>query len=499
MGDVEVIPPSILLPASSPVTQTGNASAQLCSNIGSVLNVRSIGSAAAQPQTVTFEEQVTPEISDSIKPKKKKKNSKKPKSKRGLGKPTGFEEYYGDAPMTPAEHEAEQVLYDPSRPIRHRIEDALQRYQGKRRLENNRRAIFLKYLAYGGVDVSPRMFVGSDQKDLQELDSEQVLQAKTQSTIENDTAELTIDFDAVVRGYLTSYFPSYFNPETEDMVKLGTVTIRNFLSYLLYHDVCPEHKDNIDQARKSCDIATTELWKNQQFMAKGPGQFNKACSTLFGGYLYDFNLEGDLEGPWADGPPMTRSMAYRVVKLALVGAASDEVARKFRDIDLQGDVRAKRVEDIDGFEIMTVGPPNDDALDFYKEYAFDLIPAGKITAKAYWDPAKASYDMTAEESKARERDSPPIFKFFLEQTLLQLCYPGMKVITPVWKTNVGFHYFEETFNAYGTIYTVLANDLMMGWKKPKPIKDTADGDEMEADEIDAAGQDGEIADLEDIL
>lgn len=83
-----------------------------------------------------------------------------------------------------------------------RIEDALQRYQNNRRLENFRRDIFLKYLAYGGVDVSPRMFAGSDQKDLQDLDSEQILQTRTQTSIPRDTANLAIDFDAVVRGYL---------------------------------------------------------------------------------------------------------------------------------------------------------------------------------------------------------------------------------------------------------------------------------------------------------
>jgi hypothetical protein len=35
---------------------------------------------------------------------------KKPKVKRP--KPTGFEDYYADAPLTPAEHTEEQELYD---------------------------------------------------------------------------------------------------------------------------------------------------------------------------------------------------------------------------------------------------------------------------------------------------------------------------------------------------------------------------------------------------
>lgn len=63
---------------------------------------------------------------------KKKKRRKKPKSQRGLvrkhglrslgdpqtdpssqDKPTGFEDFFADAPMTPAQHAEEQELYDP--------------------------------------------------------------------------------------------------------------------------------------------------------------------------------------------------------------------------------------------------------------------------------------------------------------------------------------------------------------------------------------------------
>jgi hypothetical protein len=44
---------------------------------------------------------------DEVAPKKKKK---KPKVKRP--KPTGFEEYHADAPLTPGEYAEEQELYD---------------------------------------------------------------------------------------------------------------------------------------------------------------------------------------------------------------------------------------------------------------------------------------------------------------------------------------------------------------------------------------------------
>lgn len=66
--------------------------------------------------------------------KKKKRRTKKPKSKRGRvslstwttlltqmltdqNKPTGFEEYYVDAPITPEQYNYEREIYDVTRPI----------------------------------------------------------------------------------------------------------------------------------------------------------------------------------------------------------------------------------------------------------------------------------------------------------------------------------------------------------------------------------------------
>lgn len=42
-----------------------------------------------------------------------KTKHRRPKSQRGAGKPTGFEEYYADGPLTPAEHEEMRRIYDP--------------------------------------------------------------------------------------------------------------------------------------------------------------------------------------------------------------------------------------------------------------------------------------------------------------------------------------------------------------------------------------------------
>lgn len=286
----------------------------------------------------------------------------------------------------------------------------------------------------------------------------------------------------------TSFFPYYFNPDTEEMINLATVTIRNFLSYILHHDVCPEYKENIGEARKSCDIVTKELWKNQQFTANGPGNFNMASSMLFGGYFYETYFDNDT---WKnqkddddDQAKMTNDIARKVVKFALAGAGSNEQATRFRDLANQNALTATHIEDIDGFEITAILPPDEETKEFYHIHAPDLQPVGKVIANAYRDPGKPPIDLTPEEKSEWENGklvAPSKFEFFLEESLIQHCYPGMKVITSVWELNCGMHYFDEVMTAYCSIYTVLANDLMLGWKKPRSLacgeEDNEDGNE----------------------
>jgi hypothetical protein len=82
------------------------------------------------------------------------------------------------------------------------MEDAILRFQKKRRIECDRREIFLKYLQYGGVDISQKMFTGTDQRDLKEMDSEDILLARAQTSIAQEQLNLQIDFNAVVKGFL---------------------------------------------------------------------------------------------------------------------------------------------------------------------------------------------------------------------------------------------------------------------------------------------------------
>ncbi|OJJ07605.1 hypothetical protein ASPVEDRAFT_142658, partial [Aspergillus versicolor CBS 583.65] len=92
-----------------------------------------------------------------------------------------------------------------------------------------------------------------------------------------------------------------------------------------------------------------------------------------------------------------------------------------------------------------------------------------IFSRVYHDPAEPEYDLSPEEREACMKNGLPVqeFTLFLEERLLERCYPGMKIIANVWELNCGFHYFEEVIRAYGSIYTPLANELITGCKKPR--------------------------------
>lgn len=275
----------------------------------------------------------------------------------------------------------------------------------------------------------------------------------------------------------------HYNPETEDEIRECTDTIKNYFTYLLYHNVCPEYNDDLEEARKTCDRAATELWMTQQLVHHdGPGSFNRGCSMLFGGHYFD--SVSDL-AIWktvlhADEHIFTIDAARKVVKYAIAITGNDLTAHKFKVLADQDGITAKEIEDIDGFEVISVEEPSADILAYYKELSPDLIPVGKIVAKEFRDPARGLIDLTPAEKIAWDAGLAPTYKFefLMETTLLPHILPGMKFITTVFETNFGQYFFDETLAVLPTFYTFLYNDWMMDYKAPVPLDFIPDEEEI---------------------
>ncbi|KAJ5177956.1 Argonaute complex subunit Arb1 [Penicillium coprophilum] len=417
---------------------------------------------------------------------KKKKNKRRPKSQRGENAPSGFEPFYADAPITPAEFEENKQIYDPALPVLDRIDEGIKRFLYKRRLEPYRRKVFLKYLQYGGVSVGPNHSQGVTPSELKEMTKEEAMQARCTTAIFPKRGKpYPIQWNDVATGYLTGYYMGYYNPETKEEIKICTDTMKNFFSYLLYHDVCPEYKEDLEEARKTCDRAAKELWMNQLLVNhRGPGDFNRGCSVLFGGYYFE-----DVDDPaaWinvrhADTRVFTSDMARKAVKYAIAIAGNDRTARKFKilaDMDMDM-IEAKRVEDIDGFEVISVEEPTEETIAYYRELGPDLIPVGKVRAKEFRDPARGAFDLAPWEKVDWDAGFAPAyeFEFLLEADFFVNLLPGMKIITTVYQTNFGQYYFDEILSVLPTFYKFMYNDWMMDYVEPAPINFIPDEEEV---------------------
>lgn len=275
----------------------------------------------------------------------------------------------------------------------------------------------------------------------------------------------------------------YYNPDTEEEIKICTDTMKNFFSYLLYHNVCPEQKEDLEEARRTCDRSAKELWMNQQLVHhQGPGDFNRGCSVLFGGYYFE-----DVDDPeawtnvrYADQKVFTTEMARKVVKYAIAIAGNDRTAQKFKILADMDMIEAKQVPDIDGFEVISLEEPTEETIAYYRELGPDLTPVGKIRAKEFRDPARGPFDLTPWEKIDWDAGFAPTyeFEFLVEAHLFVHILPGMKIITDVYETNFGQHYFDEILSVLPSFYKFMYNDWMMDYVEPMPIDFIPDEEEV---------------------
>src|SRR5215469_6354019 len=103
-------------------------------------------------------------------------------------------------------------------------------------------------------------------------------------------------------------------------IDLATRIMMNFYNYLLHHNVCPEYKDKILDARDVCVLAQTELPIIHTLDTTLPGPFNNACSFIFGGEYAQRYSDTDT---WASKVTDTKGMRFetaRVIFTTAVGA-----------------------------------------------------------------------------------------------------------------------------------------------------------------------------------
>ena len=409
---------------------------------------------------------------------KKKGEKRKSKSKKARVIPTGFEEYYVDAPVTPAEFEEEKGLYDESRPFTERIEIAIQRYVARRNFDSVRKDLFDKYLAYGGIESGPKQFSGGlSAVEMSNMNAAEIAAMKARhfvaaDKIDDGESNFVVDFEACAAAFLSSRLPIDYDLTSHAQIKSHTTIIFNFLNYLLHHDVCPEYRSQVYAARSLCTLAEKELWQIVQAQALLPGDFNTACSEIFGGMFRGLYTTGEEE--WAQGSDINRGMspemARKVFKVALASNARRDVFEKYQKQSKEKTIGASSITDV-GLEVTELIPATQHVLNIYShDLAKGLKPVGIMKAKTWYNPAAEDEDLTEEEEAAaatNHREAKE-YEFWVEDHVLEKCFVGMKFETTVTELSFGVSYFDALFGVLCSFYNVLPNELMHGWKEPGP-------------------------------
>ncbi|CZT45504.1 uncharacterized protein RSE6_05820 [Rhynchosporium secalis] len=417
-------------------------------------------------------------------PKKKKKKSS---GKNKKPNPTGFEEFYADPPVTPDEHDEECDLYDETRPFADRMETCVQRYRARRKLDEVRSNILTKYFMLGGIETTAKQFTGPLDKDtvdnstaaeIAAIQASDYLRVDCKNPKYYDGSDnWVVDFEGVVKGFFSYRVPRMFPLETEQEIKTITNVIRNFLNYVLQHEVCPEYTKEIMAARLICELAEKELWSIKQLATKLPGDFNVSASTLYGGRYKSLCPDnatwgGENAEVLGSSPGISVFQAERIFKTVIAFAGTDDLFVETMKHDVHIVKSESKCYEVAGIQRASLQSIQEyAAIGDHQGKSGSIKAPGVIKFKAWEGPGLDEEDLTDEEAeaaKARLEAGDTTESFWLEDELLQNCFIGMKMELVIRELNIGIKFFDVIDGLYCSFLTFLPNEKMTGWKEPVP-------------------------------
>ncbi|KAK5165189.1 uncharacterized protein LTR77_009287 [Saxophila tyrrhenica] len=401
----------------------------------------------------------------------------KPWLTRGMMKATGFEEYATDGPIRPAEYEQDREDYAEDVSFTTRIETAVARFSARRKMHQETRQIFSRYMIYGGMEGGQNMFTGGalskeeteglSRKEIAEKTAYYGVSERVLDGFDVFEGEDTwhVDFEATAKGFLSSQLMDMLNWHDQAKVETATNVLRSFYNYLLLHDVCPKYKDQLMRARKVCDLAEEELPKLAIVDKSLPGGFNTACSTLFGGNYAGLHAEGD----WVvEGDDVGWTMAD-AKKIFLTGVAAYGTEEQFAAVENNiantHPFQVISTENL-GLEITGMDFMTEEAKQIYDDSRLSntiVKPMGRLHC-VRWDPPHApSMDMPKSALKAKKGQE---FDFVMDEEILKSCYPGLKMEVCVKELDIGIKWIDYLETSYASFFTWLVNEDIREWKEP---------------------------------
>lgn len=403
-----------------------------------------------------------------------------------------MEEYFADAPMTPEEYEEDQALYESHLPFIERILTAIQRFEQTRKLTPERRDIFYKWLSFGGVEVGPNMFQSMATMDTSEMSKTDLAVAMSQVSLGTDKhntntpdAIYAIDFLGCMKAFLSRRASDIWGLETHEKIIEVTTTLERFMDYLLQHDVCPEYQQDVTTTRNFCRTAASELSACHEAKRRLPGDFNFACSTIFGGESargYDgINSFAPETSGSATFVGFTREVATHIINFAIAGQAPERIYQQHMSLLAARNLVVAETREDAGFEITCLEPPTPDTLDIYSTQARDYRPVGTVYAKPWVNPELPPLDLPDPASphqpshpsnphQSAQQEEEEEYHLLIEQATMLHLRVGMKVEGSLHRLASGLWFLDRFIDLYPSFDAYLPNELMIGYKKPRWLR-----------------------------
>lgn len=413
-----------------------------------------------------------------------------PHMTKAMLKPTGFEEYYADPPVTPEQYAKDRKLYDPDTVFWARIETAIRHYRSRRKMHQSTLRVFDSWMCFGGISTAQAMFTGGvDADELDGLDKAEIAARKLNYAVDtavlHDETNWQVDFEGVARGFLSCHFTTHFAWEDPNEVANACNVLRNFCNFLLHHDVCPEYADQIRATRMVVDQAEIELPK-LALVSNGlcrPRSFNVACSTVHGGHHSNLAAaKGDWVVPEWDYRVGIDLADAKVIYLAGIAAfATDEQLKGMCDTanvqDGKNEEGMKNVEatatttarraaargETLGLEITSVEFASAERRDYFDALAGSIVPRmGKLHCRRWEVPNAPPKDLPKDRPRG-----PDAYELIVEEDTLSSCVVGMKLVATLKRLDVGVWWIDHVATTYPSFFAWLWNNRFKEGKRSR--------------------------------
>lgn len=214
-----------------------------------------------------------------------------------------------------------------------------------------------------------------------------------------------------------------------------------------------------------------------------PGEFNQSASTLFG---------GSYAGTYIGNKSWATEMKEEGVDLEAVGI-SEEVARinfstgvAIMGSDEQYEMIASNTVKVlkresTGLEVVSVDSPDAVTKACYEEqskkwrHKLDrLVPLGKLKCKVWHAADCDEWDLPGDEVKYPGGkpclvDDGRVYVFWIEETILNDCFVGMKLDAGILTLNSGLTILDSVNEVMCSFFSWLPNELWME-RKPREVR-----------------------------